>query len=191
MSANHPSHPSHASRRFGRSAMIGAAWAGCVLLSGAKRDPEFLQFDAAARRVDLLVVAAYTKVNSGYNFNGGWNGSHRITIPVGWTVRIAFVNRDVIPHSVGIVREGRRLPTRIGRPAFPGGASRALEQGIPAGARQDDIVFVASSAGAYLLACGVPGHTAVGSYLRVTVSADATVPGYEMGLATEPLTALR
>ena len=181
----------HASRRFSRSALVGAAWAGCMLLSGAKRDPEFLQFDAAARRVDLLIVAAYTKVNSGYNYNGGWNGSHRITIPLGWTVRISFVNRDVISHSVGIVRHGTRLPTRIGRPAFPGAASRALQQGIPAGARQDDIVFVASSAGAYLLACGVPGHTAVGCYLRVTVSPDATVPAYEMGLATEPPTARR
>jgi hypothetical protein len=178
MAATHPS------RRFARYAIACAAWAGCMLLSGAKRDPAFLQFDATERRVDLLVVAAYTKVNSGYNFNGGWNGSHRITIPLGWSVRIAFENRDVIPHSVGIVREGRLLPTRIGRPAFAGAASRALEQGIPAGARQDDIAFVASAPGAYLLACGVPGHTAVGSYLRVTVSPDATLPTYEIGPAT-------
>jgi sulfocyanin len=180
MSAKHPS------RRFARYAIVGAAWAGCVLLSGATRDPEFLQFDAAARRVDLLVVAAYTKVNSGFNFNGGWNGSHRVTIPLGWTVRIAFENRDVIPHSVGLVREERRLPTRVVHPSLPGAASRALEQGIPAGARQDDIVFVASGAGTYLLACGVPGHTAVGSYLRVTISPDATVPSYEIGLANQP-----
>jgi len=185
MSAGHPS------RRFARHAIVGAAWAGCMLLAGAKRDPEFLQFDAAARRVDLLVVAAYTRVNSGFNFNGGWNGSHRLTIPLGWTVRIAFVNRDVIPHSLGIVREERRLPTRIGAPAFPGAASRAIEQGIPAGARQDDIVFVAGSAGEYLLACGVPAHATVGSYLRFTVSPDATVPSYEMGPVMEPVAARR
>jgi sulfocyanin len=140
-----------------------------------------MQFDASGRRVDLLVVAAYTKANSGFNFNGGWSGSHRITIPAGWTVRINFVNRDVVPHSIGIVRQGRLLPTRIGRPVFPGAASRALEVGTPAGDRQDDIVFVASLPGAYLLACGVPGHTAVGSYLQFIVSQDAAVPNYEIG----------
>ena len=41
---------------------------------------------------------------------------------------------------------------------------------------------VPTFAGAYLLACGVPGHTAVGSYLRFVVSIDAQVPTYEMNL---------
>ena len=104
MSAGHPS------RRFARHAIVGAAWAGCMLLSGAKRDPEFMQFDATARRVDLLIVAAYTKVNSGFNFNGGWNGSHRITIPVGWTL-CNPLQRALGRSTVQIERQGPDVPS--------------------------------------------------------------------------------
>lgn len=154
-------------------------FAACTLLWGARREPAFLHYDAEARRADLTITAGYDQSNSGFNLNGASYGAHRITVPVGWKVTITFINRDKIPHSVGVVREEARLPTRIVRPVFAGAASRAIERGLPAGARQDDIAFVAERPGAYLLACGVPGHAAVGSYLRFAVSAEATIPTYE------------
>ena len=163
-------------RRALRWAGISAA---CVLLSGSRRDPEFMRYDVVNRSVELTITAALDKSNSGYNCNGGSYGAHRVTVPTGWKVTIAFVNRDVIPHSVAVIREVRLLPLRIARPVFAGAASRAPEVGIPAGARQDDIAFVANRPGAYLIACGVAGHAVSGSYIRLTVSSVDSLPTYE------------
>src|SRR5512138_169388 len=91
-------------RRF-RHAFIGtAAVAACAVLSGVRSDPEFMRYDTAARRVTLTIIAAFDQSNSGYNFNGGFRGSHEITIPAGWRVDLTLVNRDVIPHSVAVIR---------------------------------------------------------------------------------------
>lgn len=155
-----------------------------VLSGGVPADPAFMRYDATARVVELTVTAGYDRSNSGFNMNGGSYGSHRITVPAGWQVKIAFTNADVIPHSVALVREEMRIPARIEKPAFAGASSRAIVSGLPAGARQNDIAFVADRPGAYLLACGVPGHAAVGSYMRFTVSKDAAVPTYETGVVS-------
>ena len=41
-------------RRLARRGMIcGVGYAACVLFTGARRDPEFMRYDAAARRVGL------------------------------------------------------------------------------------------------------------------------------------------
>jgi hypothetical protein len=151
-------------------------WTLCV---GARGDPGFIRYDANARRVDLTLIATYDKSNS-----GGAHGAHRVTVPTGWRVRLTFVNRDVIRHSVVAVREQVPLPMRIARPALSGAASSAIEQGLPAGARQDDIVFIATLPGEYLIACGVPGNVALGAYLRLTVSSGARVPTYRLDSAS-------
>ena len=161
-------------------ALCAAAYASCVVLSGSRTDPQFMSYDAVAHRVDLTITAALDRSNSGYNFNGASYGAHRITVPLGWSVTIDFVNRDVFPHSIAVIREPRFLPLRIAKPVFRGAASRAPEVGLPAGGRQSDIAFVASLPGAYLIACGVPGHAASGSYISLTVSYVDTVPTYEM-----------
>jgi sulfocyanin len=157
-----------------------------VVLSGSRRDPQFLRYDAAARRVDLTIIAALDKSNSGYNLNGASYGAHNVIVPTGWTVTIDFVNRDVMPHSIAVIRESRLLPLRVARPVFAGASSRAPEIGLPAGGRQNDIAFVANAAGAYLLACGVPGHAVSGSYLKFTVSSVDTIPRYELTSRATP-----
>jgi sulfocyanin len=166
---------------FTRRAAIGVASCAVVaVLLGVRSDPEFMRYDAGARRVDLTVTAAFDQSNSGYNFNGGSHGGHRITVPNGWTVRLTFINRDVIPHSLAVVRQEKRVPMYVTRPAFAGAVSHALQRGLPTGGRQDDISFVAGEPGTYLIACGVPGHAVLGSYLELIVSSSATVPTYEM-----------
>ena len=167
-----------------RRTTLAALWGTLIVVvcGVARPDPDFMRYDADAREVQLSVTAGYDKSHSGFNLNGGFRGSHRITIPAGWRVRIAFVNADVIPHSVGVVRAQKYVPASTMKPAFVGAASRAWESGLPAGERQDDIAFVAAVPGAYWLACGVPGHAVVGSYLRFTISSDATVPTYETGV---------
>ena len=166
--------------RYSRRAFIGTA--SCAvggLLIAPRRDSEFMRYDADARRVDLTIIAAFDQSNSGFNFNGGSHGGHRITVPTGWTVRLTFINRDVIPHSVAVVQEQKVVPMYITRPAFSGAASGALQRGLPAGGRQDDIAFVARTPGAYLIACGIPGHAVLGSYVQLIVSSSVTVPTYE------------
>ena len=170
-----------------RRTTLAALWGTLILMvcGVAPPDSEFMRYDANAREVLLTVTAGYNASNSGFNFNGGFRGSHWITVPMGWRVRMTFANADAMPHSLGVVREQKRVPASTLKPAFAGAVSRAWESGIPAGARQDDITFVAAVPGAYWLACGVPGHAVVGSYLRFTVSADATVPTYETGIVAE------
>lgn len=169
-----------------RVALLAAGYAACVVLAGSRRDPQYMRYDAAARRVELTIIAALDKSNSGYNLNGASYGAHHVIVPMGWTVTIDFVNRDVIPHSIAAIRESRLLPLRVARPAFASASSRAPEIGLPGGGRQNDIAFVANVAGPYLLACGVPGHAVSGSYLRFTVSSVDTVPRYEMNSRTNP-----
>ncbi len=178
-------------RKIRHAIVIAAGVSGWVVLSAVRRDPEFMRYDAEARRVALTMIAAYDQSNSGYNFNGGFNGSHRITVPVGWRVAVTVVNRDVVPHSFALIRAERRLPLRIDRPALPGAASRRHQVGVPAGGREDEIEFIASQPGDYLLACGVTAHTALGGYLRLTVSADARVPTYETGIVAGRSTSQR
>ncbi len=67
----------------------------------------FLWYDAAARTAHLQIVAAFDGTNGGMNFNGASNGGATITIPLGWRVLVAFVNRDAVPHSAIIIASGR------------------------------------------------------------------------------------
>ena len=172
----------HVHRQLRRPIVMAASVAGCLAWSGVPGDPEFMRYDAEARRVELTIIAAYDQANSGYNFNGGFNGNHHVTIPVGWRTAVTLVNRDVIPHSFTVIGVARRLPLRIDRPALPGGASRNHQVGVRAGGREDGIEFVAVLPGDYLIACGVTAHAALGSYLRLTISADAKAPRYETGV---------
>ena len=129
-------------RRLARRGMIcGVGYAACVLFTGARRDPEFMRYDAAARRVDLTIIAAFDQSNTGYNLNGASHGAHRVTVPSGWRITVSFVNRDVFRHSIAVIREVRSLPLRITKPVFPGAASCAPDIRFPTGAGQGEIRF--------------------------------------------------
>ncbi len=111
--------------QYTRRDFIGVAgYAAAAVFVGTGGAPKFMRYDADARRVDITLVAAYDTSNGGYNFNGGSHGGRRITVPTGWRVRLMFVNRDAIRHSVVVVREQEPLPMRIARPALAGAASR-------------------------------------------------------------------
>jgi len=134
---------STAYRRIRRGMLIAASFTGYMTLSAMRTDPEFMRYDAAGRRVVLTIIGRYDESNNGYNFNGGFNGSHRVTVPLGWRVAVTVVNRDVIPHSFALIRPVRWLPLRIDRPALPGAASREHQVGVRTGAREEGIEFVA------------------------------------------------
>ena len=163
-----------------RRRTLAVVMCGSVMGLGgrAERTDEFMTYDPAERSVRLTVVARYDESNTGYNFNGGSHGSHRLTVPIGWRVHVTFLNRDVIPHSLGVVRRTKVVPLRVGKPVLAGAASRAFQTGIAAGGR-DEFEFVAGQSGPYLLACGVTAHASIGGYLQLIISPDAPRPVYE------------
>ncbi len=135
-------------------------------------DPGWLRADTVARTAALTLVAGLTPANGGMNFNGFGTGRLTVTVPVGWAVTLHYKNQDqILPHSVEVIPAGVT-------PAFPRAATKALEQGVQPG-NGEDVRFVASKAGAYVIFCAVPGHGQAGMWIRLIVSGAARVPSVE------------
>lgn len=138
---------------------------------------EFMSYDPAAKTVALKVFAAHGSVNGGLNFNGGSAGSVTITVPLGWSVSWGFKNEDAIPHSAIILPDKLPFPAQPQDPAIPRAYTNDVTGGLTTG-MTDQTTFKAAPAAQYFLACGVPGHAPSGMWIRLDVSADATVPTY-------------
>ena len=142
-------------------------------------DPGWLRADTAAHTAALTLVAGLTPANGGMNFNGFGGGKLTVTVPVGWTVTLHYKNQDqILPHSVEVIPAGAAVPLGPVTPAFPRAATKALEQGVQPG-NGEDVRFVASKAGAYVIFCAVPGHGQAGMWIRLIVSGAARVPSVE------------
>jgi sulfocyanin len=139
---------------------------------------EYMSYDAAKKTVTLQVNAAEGSINGGMNFNGGARGDQTITIPVGWTVHMSFLNKDAIPHSAIIIADTKPLPAIPQDPAMAGAYTSHVSDGLPTNGT-DQSTFKTSKPGNYLLVCGVPGHAPSGMYVNFVVSADATAPSYK------------
>jgi hypothetical protein len=138
---------------------------------------DFLRYDARSRTADLEVVSGYNGANGGLNLNGGARGDQTVVVPAAWTVRLTFVNGDAEQAHSAVVGAGT-APAEPLREALPGAATARAQAGRAA----DDPVairFVAAPAGAYVIACGVPGHAAAGEWIRLRVSATAAEPTYQ------------
>jgi sulfocyanin len=136
-----------------------------------------LSYDAATKTASLMLNAAEGSANGGMSFNGGSSGNLTITVPQGWTVRWHFVNMDAIPHSAILLQDQQPFPGIPTTPAIPRAYTAEVTGGLPTNGT-DDTQFVASPAGAYVIACGVPGHAPSGMWIRFVVSATATAPTY-------------
>ena len=139
-----------------------------------------MSYTAATKTVDLTLIAAFNTVQGGFNFNGGSQGKSTITIPVGWTVNANVQNKDAIPHSAIVIADQTPIPNAPDTPAIPRAYTAHLTDGLPPLTGEDTMTFPAAPAGKYLIACGVPGHAPSGMYIRLTVSATATVPSYTL-----------
>ncbi|MFL5574860.1 MAG: sulfocyanin-like copper-binding protein [Gemmatimonadaceae bacterium] len=140
----------------------------------------FMSYDAANKSVDLSVIAAFDHTMGGFNFNGGSNGAHVITVPVGWSVSMDVKNVDAIPHSAIVIRQQKPLPNAPDSPDIPRAYTSHVNDGLPPVNGEDQVNFRASKAGDYWIYCGVPGHGPSGMYISFIVSADATAPSYKM-----------
>lgn len=167
---------------MGLTVMAGARGPAPAAGAPAHAAPEaapdsFMTVNAAAKKVSIKLYAAYGSVNGGMNFNGGANGDQTITIPLGWSVHIAFQNKDAIPHSAILLPDHMPLPGQPDSPAIAGAYTKDVTAGIPTDGT-DTMDFTAKPAGHYLIVCGVPGHAPSGMYIKFVVSADAKAPAY-------------
>ena len=139
----------------------------------------FVSSDAASKTATITVDANQGTAGGGLNFNGVVKGAKSFTIPAGWTVVMNFKNMGMIPHSA-IVVKGTTPPTSVAEKdaAFPGAYTKTVMQGMNAGAT-DVVKFKATTAGNYLLICGVPGHALGGQYLGLKVVAGAKAATYQ------------
>ncbi len=162
--------------------LLGAVRAEAQTAKGGKIDPAWLRGDAATKTAEFKLVGGLTDLNGGMNFNGFSRGALVLTVPQGWNVVLHFKNQDPnLPHSVEIIADGDAIPSSPVPPAFEHAATGRVDQGFPAG-QGADVRFVAGKAGGFLIFCAVPGHGAVGMWIRLAVSASADKPS----LATAP-----
>jgi sulfocyanin len=145
-------------------------------VADSTRVNKYLSYNSGTKTAYITLIAAATSVNGGLNFNGGSKGDQTITVPAGWTVHINFQNHDIIPHSAIVIRNQSPVPVTPSKPAFPVAFTTHLSDGLPAQTGHDTIQFKASSAGQYLIACGVPGHAVTGMYVNFVVSPTASAP---------------
>ncbi|MBX6353511.1 MAG: hypothetical protein IRZ10_09255 [Thermoflavifilum sp.] len=114
--------------------------------------------------------------DAGMTFNGYNNGQLKITVPVGWTVQVHFVNKDTnMPHSVGFVPWSQRTGSSF-TAAFPGSLMNNFQSGIQATDPAVEFSFKATTAGQYAMVCGIPGHAANGMWDEFDVSSSAKSP---------------
>jgi sulfocyanin len=167
----------HASRPAAAAATATSTAAPAAAVDSSVKVNEFMSYDPAAKTVSLKLFAAHGSVNGGMNFNGASNGGSTITVPVGWSVSWNFTNEDAIPHSAIVLVNKMPLPAQPQDPAIPRAYTKDVTGGLPTNGT-DQTTFKASSAGQYVIACGVPGHAPSGMWIRFDVSADAKVPSY-------------
>lgn len=146
--------------------------------TGPVQVDRFLWYDTSRKLARLRLVAAYTGANDGLNFNGGTAGDRTLVVPLGWRVNVTVANDDdALSHSALVARHEVPVPPEPPPPAFAGAAIPSLARGLPSG-ESEEMSFVASSTGQFMLVCGMPGHGESGMWIGFEVSASAAVPAY-------------
>lgn len=133
-------------------------------------DCTWLTVDTTAKVATFQLIAGYSGANGALNFNGFRDGALTLTVPLNWNVVLHFTNKDGdLPHSAEVIPDTKPLPAGPVDPAFDRAVTLRLTQGIESGG-EDDIKFVASKVGSYLIWCAVPGHGLSGMWIRFKVS---------------------
>jgi plastocyanin len=152
--------------------------------------PSWMKADAAAKRVQINIVAGFNATNSALNFNGYFAGDLTVVAPVGWAVEIDFKNNDaMLPHSLLVTKAypPDHLPDLAGvnEVAIPRAYTDNPQEGIPA-PKGDTLRFTAKEAGEYYFFCGAPAHGQGGMWTKFKVDAAATTPYVIVAAGAEP-----
>lgn len=130
---------------------------------------------AAAKTVELTLVAGKTAANGSFNFNGYAKGQLAVTVPLGWKVVVHYGNNSALRHSFDVIPYTATQPDKAPDPAFPGASTHDLTDGIGAG-HTETVTFVAGKAGKFEFLCGVLGHAQAGMWDYLIVSPTAKAP---------------
>lgn len=148
------------------------------MIAGITAD-DLLKLGDQPKSVKVVLAATFNTANAGMNFNGYSHGNAVLTVPVGWTVQVTFINPSPIPHSAIVVDRADVKKLQIAEPYFEGGATPKHLQGLTMG--KAEFKFVADEAGEFALACGFPAHAMAGHWVALEVSADAQAPTLKFG----------
>ncbi len=155
-----------------------AANSGMETSGGEMVSTDWFQIDDGNRTVTIDVTAGATNAQNYWNFNGFTQGNGSITVPQGYDVVINFTNSDPnMAHSLGI-EEWRDTygGTVEVSPAFEGAVTSnpaSLTEATMTG-ESETVTFNASTAGDYVMICYIPGHAAIGMYVKFIVSSDGS-----------------
>lgn len=138
--------------------------------------PEWIAVDSAQQTVTLSFEALSGGPEGIATLNGNHHGGVQIVVPLNWTVKWTWVNRDSAQsHSLVVMVEREKLPMEGGRPSLDNAVSRGLTAGLKVGQR-DLTTFAADQAGWYWILCGVPSHAIRGEWIGLKVDREATLP---------------
>jgi hypothetical protein len=158
----------------------GFRWVGwliaatCTGLSSAGAQlPEWVAVDSAGKTVSLSLEAQPGGPEGIATLNRHHHGDLQLVVPLGWTIKWTWINRDsAAVHSLVVMAEREKLPNEGGRPALENAMSRAVTTGLKPGQR-DVTTFTADQAGWYWMLCGVPGHAIRGEWIGLKVAREA------------------
>lgn len=158
--------------------ILTALTLGSVLATNASA-VSYVSSNAATKTATLTVDASQGAAGGGLNFNGAVKGAKSFTVPAGWNVVLNFKNMGSLAHSAAVVK-GSTPPLNVTAKdlAFPGAATKMLMQGLATNTA-DTVKFKATTAGTYLIVCGVPGHALGGQYLGLKVVSGAKAATYK------------
>lgn len=140
-------------------------------------EPNYIAYDTALKTVTFQ-LAAGDEIREQVSFNASQRGGRILTVPLGWRVTIAFVNRDPdLPHSATVVDVSGPIPEEMPEPIFPRAQTVRMTEGLLEG-DADEVLFTADRVGRYMIACGVLGHAQRGQWLTLEVSTTAPRPTY-------------
>jgi sulfocyanin len=146
-------------------------------------DSTWLSYDSASKTVKFKLIAGLTGgAKSPFNFNGFTDGELTITVPLGSTMVMSFVNDDGTPHSAVTIPGDGPIPNIAGEPAIPRAYTRNALQGLAQG-QTDTMRFTAEPAAEYRIFCGVPGHGQSGMWIRLVVSPAGSSPSLKASAA--------
>lgn len=140
-------------------------------------DQSWMSWNATTRTTTFKLIGGLTGTGakSPFNFNGYTDGELTLSVPVGSTLVVNFINDDGTPHSAEVIADKKPLPNMSdGQPAIPRAYTKKALEGMAQG-DTDNMRFTAGPAGDYLFFCGVPGHGLSGMWIRLKVTSDSTV----------------
>jgi alcohol dehydrogenase (cytochrome c) len=154
------------------------------VLSAYKKVNPYIYVSSARKTIVIEMIAGATSAQSGFNYDGYYNGQADFVVPVGWNVTLDFQNKSSTPHSILLTNS---LKTPLIPTPPPGGLAvitPAATKGLRGVGLHQVAGFTTRVPGKFYIACAVPGHVEAGMFDYLTVSATAKQPAIVVGKGT-------